>query len=284
MRDGEDLDVDLEHVVPANYRRTRRPELKIPLIHGSVVIMQGDCFSEYYEHKVEPKGPLRFAITTRLIDETFRGVCMLKPKRPNGPLFTGELDGYEPSAKYSERSRLASLMGPAMQIAGRKRPLPDWYDKSEREQRTSVMASDTDSGPTLSEASSRLYRRTPSSIRPTADYSREDQGSVSAASTPRQTPRPLPSVTSAWRRTPGRNVEGVYWTDERYDRLLYHRDELKMGFDEISRIDLFQGQTGGALRTAATRARNMLRKQGHDIPKPSHHIITPQSGQSTPFN
>lgn len=114
MHDGEDLDVDLERVVPASYRRTRWPQLKIPLIHGSMIIMQGDCFSECYEHKVVPKGPLRFAVTTRLIDEVFRGVCILKSKRPNGQFFTEEMDDHEPYAEYSERSRLASLIGPAM--------------------------------------------------------------------------------------------------------------------------------------------------------------------------
>ena len=48
-------------------RRTR-PEIEVPLVHGSLVIMHGKAAQEYYEHKVRVDGKLRLAVTTRFVD------------------------------------------------------------------------------------------------------------------------------------------------------------------------------------------------------------------------
>ena len=285
MRGGENLYVDPHQVVPAT-RRSHRPEMKIPLIHGSMVIMQGESFSQFYEHKVETKGPLRFGVTTRMVNEVFRGVCMLKSKRPNGQLFTEELDDYEPHGSSSEKARLPMRpRRPTMSLAGRKRGLPDLY-MSEDDPSVSAAATDTDTRPSPSVASSdrgapKRQRRDPTELR----------DSVSRAGTDDIPRRPLPTVANARRRkgTPG-NAEGAYWTDHRYDRLLHYRDVMKLGFAEIAKMDLFHGQTDGALRTAAHRAREILRKDGHDIPHPTQtrayakHYTDLPSDQSTPHD
>ncbi|KAF2807172.1 uncharacterized protein BDZ99DRAFT_365145, partial [Mytilinidion resinicola] len=47
---------------------TARDALEMKLGHGDVVIMHGTGIQEYYEHRVEPMGKLRFALTCRYID------------------------------------------------------------------------------------------------------------------------------------------------------------------------------------------------------------------------
>lgn len=65
---------------------------RVPLIHGSMVIIHGP-FHDYFEQKVDCKGPLRFAITTRHVkqiekDELLRGMSDHKlSRRFNGPWF-----------------------------------------------------------------------------------------------------------------------------------------------------------------------------------------------------
>ncbi|RMZ92103.1 hypothetical protein DV736_g658, partial [Chaetothyriales sp. CBS 134916] len=65
----------------------------VPLIHGSIVILQGSSFSKYYEHCLDTLGPLTFQVVTRSIDEQkHHDLLMTKHatylERPNGLLFT----------------------------------------------------------------------------------------------------------------------------------------------------------------------------------------------------
>ena len=49
-------------------RRHVRPELVIPLIHGSIVIMQGSASQHYYEQRVTVQGKIRFEVSARFVD------------------------------------------------------------------------------------------------------------------------------------------------------------------------------------------------------------------------
>ncbi|RMD39527.1 hypothetical protein DV735_g5596, partial [Chaetothyriales sp. CBS 134920] len=72
---------------------------KIPLVHGSIVLLHGSLFSKYYEHSLETRDPLTFQVVTRTIDEqkhndllrtrhTSRHLPRRQQPRPNGLLFT----------------------------------------------------------------------------------------------------------------------------------------------------------------------------------------------------
>ena len=49
-------------------KRHARPELIIPLIHGSIVIMQGNASQHYYEQRVTMQGKIRFEVSARAVD------------------------------------------------------------------------------------------------------------------------------------------------------------------------------------------------------------------------
>jgi hypothetical protein len=50
-----------------NQRGTKPASLKFELEHGDVMVMHGAQIQKLYEHKVEPHGKLRFALTSRCI-------------------------------------------------------------------------------------------------------------------------------------------------------------------------------------------------------------------------
>lgn len=53
---------------------TPKTLLKLPLTHGSIVVMHGENFQNYFRHQVHVQGPLRFALTFRCItDEHYKG-------------------------------------------------------------------------------------------------------------------------------------------------------------------------------------------------------------------
>lgn len=70
--------------------------IRIPLIHGSIIIMHGD-FDSQFEHKVDCKGPLRFAVTARTVNESARTEMLAldsddEAARPNGQIFVDSSD------------------------------------------------------------------------------------------------------------------------------------------------------------------------------------------------
>ena len=100
-------------------------EAHIPLIHGSIVIMQGLMFSNYYEHCVETSGPLTFAVITRTVheqqhEELLNTKYAINSERPNGPLFTSS---YEDPGEV-ERSPSPETKAPIPIVVQHVRPRP----------------------------------------------------------------------------------------------------------------------------------------------------------------
>ncbi|KAH6697235.1 hypothetical protein F5X68DRAFT_226622 [Plectosphaerella plurivora] len=48
--------------------KDEREVLKLPIYHGDIVVMHGEDIHKYFEHKVDPLGKRRFALTSRYID------------------------------------------------------------------------------------------------------------------------------------------------------------------------------------------------------------------------
>ena len=291
MRDGQDVDVEQFQDLQVARNRTHRPEMKIPLIHGSVVIMQGECFSEYFEHKVENRGPLRFAVTTRMIDDVLHGICILKSKRPNGQLFTAELDDYEPcNTSSSNRTKLPSRSQPmSTQVAGRKRRLPDWYI----DETTSMAASKTSASVTNTETirikggwnkGKAMQRKSPCP-KPTVEPRTEpmvrsmsmEQSVINleGGSEPEQHIH-KPSTLPTDRRV------GIFWAPETYEKLLHLREDLKMSVEDVMKTELFRGHTHEAIRQAVHRGRNRLKQYGDwaSVPRDLRASATPSIAQS----
>lgn len=59
-----------------------KDELRMELGHGDIVVMHGKALQRYYEHAVEHKGKLRFALTCRYINPD----CLNQDEKPSYPV------------------------------------------------------------------------------------------------------------------------------------------------------------------------------------------------------
>ncbi|OQE23857.1 hypothetical protein PENSTE_c008G01386 [Penicillium steckii] len=69
------------------------PIIKMETHHGHLIVMHGDSLQKYYEHRVEPQGDLRFAITARHIRENMvdpRHLYMGRYTLPPGLAYNGQ--------------------------------------------------------------------------------------------------------------------------------------------------------------------------------------------------
>ncbi|RMZ80820.1 hypothetical protein DV737_g2875, partial [Chaetothyriales sp. CBS 132003] len=104
-----------------------QPMASVPLIHGSIVILQGSLFSKYYEHCLDTLGPLTFQVVTRSIDEQKHHELLMTKhatysERPNGLLFTTtDANGADDSI---DMDRAPSSDHPSLIFVHQVRPRP----------------------------------------------------------------------------------------------------------------------------------------------------------------
>ena len=237
-------------------RNARRPEITVPLIHGSIVIRHGQHFSQYYEHSTEPQGPLHVAITARSIDSTITAE-MIKhkhphvPKRMHGQLYTSDI------SFTLLNSTTPTTPGFSLPLLSPTKP------SSKRRRRSSSTSTTSTSTSTSPSPHRRLKHRRPG--HPTKSHN---------------TPAPATSTSSRSTSPYSSSASDQRWTLDRLSRLIYLRDHLQLGYKEIIAREGWVWWKEGALRTAAERERKKLRKAGVEIREPSHVVARP-SGRSS---
>jgi alkylated DNA repair dioxygenase AlkB len=104
---------------------------RIPLIHGSIVVMYGS-FDQRFEHKIENHGPLRFAITLRHVDEAARTRQVWTredtERRFNGQWFISsdeESSDEEPPVRPEQPGRPVRAAKPVAKPSAKKRARPE---------------------------------------------------------------------------------------------------------------------------------------------------------------
>ena len=159
IRDGgEDVDEELR----------LSAQTRVPLIHGSIVLTYG-AFDSNFEHKIECSGPLRFAVTSRYVNQAYRANMILNSQevdcRYNGQLFIessdeeSEAEDVAPPPQSTRGGRVAPkpITRPAPNKRRRSREMSDSPQPAQRRRRSASPGDFKDPGWTQAQKDS-IYR------------------------------------------------------------------------------------------------------------------------------